>query len=318
MAAYFSRSSLTGLGPATVRPDAGDTYALSGALSVTGPAASLVQDVTYTVTGAQFVEGGTPTSTVTRPASDTTPGFMLTHQGAGTATITAAATGYVETDGSDNAGSVNLAPYDVALGPLTASSPTANQNGDQQLTATLDRDGFTGSIAFTMPQAAGDLTLTGSSVSGTVVTFTVHSARKDLSPADFEIRADLPAAYTDYDTADNSRGSTYTYAGTPFAFSAATASDRVGGEWTVDATVTGVPQGATVTFGLTNPAELVSANGCVISDSNHTLTCAPGSAGAFTVTFRAKLPGAQNQQHGTLTAGVVGDASRTASTTITD
>ena len=82
--------------------------------------------------------------------------------------------------------------------------------------------------------------------------------------------------------------------------------------------MTGVPQGATVTFGLTNPAEFVSATGCVTSDSNHTLTCAPGSAGAFTVTFRAKLPGAQNQQHGTLTAGVVGDPTRTASTTITD
>jgi hypothetical protein len=310
--------ALTGLSPATVRPDADDTYAVSGDLSVTGPAASLVQDVIYTVSGAQFVEDGTPTSTLTRPVSDTAPGFVLTHQGAGTATITAAAGGFVETDPNDNAGSVALAPYDVALGPLTASSASADQSGDQRFTARLDRDGFAGSIAFTIPQAPGDLTLAGSSVSGDVVTFTVHSALKDRSPVPFEVRADLPTAYTDYDTADNSRGATYTYASTPLAFTSAKASNRAGNEWMVNATVTGVPQGASVAFGLTTPSEFVSSATCTISHDDHVMTCTPTSTGPFTVTFRAKLPGAQDQQHGTLTAGVVGDPTRTATTTITD
>ena len=70
-------------------------------------------------------------------------------------------------------------------------------------------------IEFSIPGAPGDLTLDRPSASGTLVTFTVHSAKKDLGTAAFQIRADLPAAYTDYDTADNSSRATYTYASTP-------------------------------------------------------------------------------------------------------
>ncbi len=110
---------------------------------------------------------------------------------------------------------MELRPYDIELGPLTPLSDSANHDGDQRFTATLKRDGFSGDIGFSLPGAPGDLTLTRPSASGTQVTFTVHSAAKDLGTAPFQIRADLPAAYTDYDMADNSAGGTYTYATTP-------------------------------------------------------------------------------------------------------
>ena len=81
--------ALTGLSPATVRPQSDDRYDLTGTVSVTGPAAAAVQDVTYTVTGARVRHRHRPGDQVTRPASDTTPTFTLVHRGAGQATITA-------------------------------------------------------------------------------------------------------------------------------------------------------------------------------------------------------------------------------------
>ncbi|MEO5711297.1 MAG: sigma-70 family RNA polymerase sigma factor [Nocardioidaceae bacterium] len=300
--------------PATVRPGPGETYAVSGTLAVTGPAAARVHDVTYTVTGAVFVEGGAATTTVTRH-DDVTPSFVLTSPGTATATISAVAPGFTETGAGDNARTVLLDPYDVALGPLTATTGSADRSGDQTFTATVDKDGFTGPLAYSLTGPA-DLSLT-LSVAGSTATFTVHSALEDRAPAGFTVRADLPKGYTDHATGDNSAVATYTYASTPFAFTTAKASGRQGGQWTVQATLTGVPQGASVVFGLTNPSEFVSATRCTISNAAHTLTCPSTSTRPFTVTFRAKLPGAQ-KQHGSLTAGVVGDPTRTATTTITD
>ena len=104
----------------------------------------------------------------------------------------------------------------------------------------------------------------------------------------------------------------------PFAFSSPPkGSGKVGNQWTVTATVTGVPQGGSVVFGLTSPSEFVSGTGCTVSPDKQTLTCTPGSTGSFTVTFQAKLPGNPGEQHGSLTAAVVGDATRSASAAIT-
>jgi hypothetical protein len=151
------------------------------------------------------------------------------------------------------------------------------------------------------------------------VTFTVHSSLLDRAPATFGLNVSAEG----WTVLDNNASSTYTYATTPvppFAFdSAPKASGKVGGEWTVTATVTGVPQGGSVAFGLTSPSEFVSGAGCTVSTDKQTLTCTPGGAtGPFTVTFQAKLPGNPGEQHGSLTAAVVGDETRTASGAITE
>ncbi len=91
----------------------------------------------------------------------------------------------------------------------------------------------------------------------------------------------------------------------------------MGNQWTVTATVTGVPQGGSVAFGLTSPSEFVSGTGCTVSADKQTLTCPPAATGPYSVTFQAKLPGNPGQQHGSLTAAVVGDATRSASAAIT-
>ena len=71
---------------------------------------------------------------------------------------------------------------------------SANNDGDQRFTTTLKRDGFSGDIGFSLPGTPGDLTLTSSSVSGTQVTFVVHSARKDLGTAPKEIASSMHKA----------------------------------------------------------------------------------------------------------------------------
>ena len=65
-----------------------------------------MHDVTYTVSGAQFAEGGT---SVTRH-DDATPSFVLTSKGATTATITASAPGFTETNAADNVRTVGSRP----------------------------------------------------------------------------------------------------------------------------------------------------------------------------------------------------------------
>jgi RNA polymerase sigma factor (sigma-70 family) len=313
--------ALTALAPATVRPQSGDRYDMTGTVSVSGPAAAAVQDVTYTVSGAEFVTGSGTSPTVTRPASQTAPVFTLTHAGAAKVTVTASAPGFHDTLSLNDTASADLSPYDVSLTGLAPSTGTADQSGDQVFTATVHRDGFTGSLGYALVGAPADLSLT-STEAGDQVTLSVHSAKKDLPATGFTIRVALPAGFTDYASGNDNASSTYTYAATPvqpFTFSSAPkASSRVGNEWTVTATVTGVPQSGSVAFGLTSPSEFVSGTGCTVSPDRQTLTCSPGASVPLTVTFQAKLPGNPGQQHGSLSARVVGDATRTASATITE
>lgn len=304
-----------------MRPQSGDRYAVTGTVSVTGPAKASVQDVTYTVTGAAFVTASGTSTTITRPATDSTPTFTLTHQGATTATITASVPlPFHDTLLLNDAASADLRPYDVSLTGLTPSTATADQSGDQKFTATVHRDGFTGKLDYAPVGFPTDLSLTWTEA-GDQVTFTLHSAKKDLPATGFTVRAGLPSGFADYASGNDGASSTYTYAATPvpaFAFSSAPrASGKVGNQWTVTATVTGVPRGGSVAFGLTSPSEFVSGTGCTVSTHKQTLTCTPGTSGPFTVTFQGKLPGNPGEQHGSLSAGVVGDATRTATANIT-
>ena len=152
--------ALTALAPATVRPQSGDRYDVTGTVSVTGPAAASVQDVTYTVTGAEFVTASGTSATVTRPATDSAPAFTLTHQGAAKVTVTASAPGFHDTLSLNDTASADLSPYDVSLTGLTPSTATADQSGDQKFTATVHRDGFTGNLDYALVGAPADLSLT--------------------------------------------------------------------------------------------------------------------------------------------------------------
>jgi hypothetical protein len=262
---------------------------------------------------------------VTRPASDTTPTFTLVHQGAGQATVTASvAPGFNDTLSLNDSASADLRPYDVSLSGLTPSSATADQSGDQTFTATLDDDGFPGTLGFSVV-GGQDPALTHWTISGSTVTFIVHSGSKDQPATGFAVRAALPGGFTDYTPGNDSASSTYTYAATPpppvlpFAFaSAPKAAGQSGNQWTVTATVDGVPAGKSIEFGLTAPSEFVSGTGCTVSPDKHTLTCTPDAPGSFTLTFLAKLPGALGTRHDALSVAVVGDSTRAATATITE
>ena len=291
--------ALNGLPTTAVRPGTNDSDSVPATVSVTGPAAARVQDITYTVTGAQFVDGNATSDTVTLPATTKAPTFTLTRKGGGTATITASAPGFAETDADDNTGGVELRPYDIELGPLTPLSDSANHDGEQRFTATLKRDGFSGDIGFSLPGTPGDLTLTSSSVSGTQVTFVVHSARKDLGTAPFQIRADLPTGYTDYDIADNTAGGTYTYARTPTADAGVTSSQDMRGEsgkGTVSAQVS-APSGVPVTLHVAYDPEKVTVTtpvGC--SGPAGTLSCSFTGGPVPLKTFAVELVDRQGNE----------------------
>ncbi len=240
------------LTPETARPTTDDRYELTAAVSVNGPARTRVEEITYTVTGAQFVDGAETRSTVTRPASDSSPSFVVTHRGGANVTITADAVGFSETAPVDNSARATLRPYDVSLTDLRPTTPTADADGEQVFTATLDRDGYDGSPRIHAQQGPegphGDRLLR---VDGDTVTFTVHSSRADLQPADIEIRADLPATYTDAVIGNNSATSTYTYYATPTAdLKLGLTSDIKGnaGKGSATASVSGVPSGVTATL----------------------------------------------------------------------
>ncbi len=191
------RSTLT---PETARPAADDRYELSAAVSVNGPAGSRVQEITYTVTGAQFVDGAGTTSTVTRPASESSPTFVVTHRGGSTVQITADARGFTETAPVDNSARATLRPYDVGLTDLRATTPTADADGNQTFVATLDRDGFTGPLDFRVTDKPAGATTSVPTESGDGrVTFTVTSR----DGGDVNLRVDLPSDYTDADPRDN-------------------------------------------------------------------------------------------------------------------
>jgi hypothetical protein len=168
----------------------------------------------------------------------------------------------------------------VALSGLTPSSATADQNGDQTFTATLDTDGFPGTIGFS-PVGAQDPTLTHWTISGGTATFTVHSGAKDRPATPFTVRADLPTGFTDYTPGNDSASSTYTYATTPLpnADVNLTLNELVpgnSGKGAVVATVKGVPDKATMTLVLTyDPTTVEVVSAC------------PGSAGVL----RCTLPG---------------------------
>ena len=191
------RSTLT---PETARPGADDRYELTAAVSVNGPARSRVQEITYTVTGAQFVEGAGTTSTVTRQASESFPTFVVTHRGGSTVQITADARGFTETAPVDNMARATLRPYDVGLTDLRATTPTADADGNQTFVARLDRDGFTGPLDFRVTDKPTGATTSVPAESGDGrVTFTVTSR----DGGDVNLRVDLPAGYTDADPGDN-------------------------------------------------------------------------------------------------------------------
>jgi len=206
--------ALTALAPATVRPQSGDRYDVTGTVSVTGPAKASMQDVTYTVTGAEFVTAAGTSATATRPATDSAPTFTLTHQGATTASITASVPGFHDTESLNDTSSVALRPYDVSLTGLKPAIATADQSGDQKFTATVHRDGFTGKLDYAPLGFPTDLSLTWTEA-GDQVTFTLHSVKKDLPATGFTVRAGLPSGFTDYASDDNAASSTYTYATTP-------------------------------------------------------------------------------------------------------
>ena len=291
--------ALTGLSPATARPQSDDRYDLTGTVSVTGPAAAAVQDVTYTVSGAEFVTGTGPATTVSRPATDTTPTFTLVHQGAGQATITASvAPSFNDTLSLNDSASADLSPYDVALSGLTPSSATADQSGDQTFTATLDDDGFPGTLGFSVV-GGQDPALTHWTISGSTVTFTVHSGSKDQPATAFTVRADLPTGFTDYTPGNDSASSTYTYATTPpvqpFAFDGPPTALATGpNDFDVLVKVKNVPAGATqVVLSLPSAQEKVnSAVGPCTKTPAGDVTCpVPSGATSLTMHFNAKLPG---------------------------
>jgi hypothetical protein len=293
--------ALTGLSPATVRPQSDDRYDLTGTVSVTGPAAAAVQDVTYTVRGAEFVTGTGPATTVTRPASDTTPTFTLVHRGGGQATVTASvAPSFNDTLSLNDSASADLRPYDVSLSGLTPSSATADQSGDQTFTATLDDDGFPGTLGFVVV-GGQDPALTHWTISGSTVTFTVHSGSKDQSATGFAIRAALPGGFTDYTPGNDSASSTYTYAATPpppvlpFAFAGSPTATAAGpNDYDVVVPVENVPAGATqVMLSLPSPQEKVnSAVGpCTVTGTREVTCPVPSGATSLTIHFNAQLPG---------------------------
>ena len=51
--------------------------------------------------------------------------------------------GFHDTDPSNDTASATLQRYDISLTDLNAAAGTADANGDQTFTATLDDDGFT-------------------------------------------------------------------------------------------------------------------------------------------------------------------------------
>jgi hypothetical protein len=206
--------ALTALTPATVRPTAGERYAVTGTVSVSGPAKASVQDVTYTVSGAEFVTGSGTSTTVTRPVAQTAPTFTLTHPGAAKVTITASVPGFHDTLSLNDSTSADLSPYDVALTGLTPLAVTADQSGDQRFTATVQRDGFAGKLDYAPVGFPSDLSMT-TTEAGDQVTFTVHSATKDQPATDFAVRVGLPAGFTDYVPGNDTASSTYVYGTTP-------------------------------------------------------------------------------------------------------
>jgi RNA polymerase sigma factor (sigma-70 family) len=293
--------ALTGLSPATVRPQSDDRYDLTGTVSVTGPAAAAVQDVTYTVSGAEFVTGTGPATAVTRPASDTTPTFTLVHRGAGQATITASvAPTFNDTLSLNDSASADLRPYDVSLSGLTPTSATADQSGDQTFTATLDDDGFPGSVGFSVV-GGQDPALTHWTISGSTVTFTVHSGSKDQPATGFAIRTALPGGFTDYTPGNDSASSTYTYAATPpppvlpFAFSGSPTATAAGpNDYDVVVPVENVPAGATqVVLSLPSPQEKVNTavGPCTVTGTREVTCPVPSGATSLTMRFNAQLPG---------------------------
>ncbi len=183
---------------------------MPGTFALSGPSAGKISTVTYTVTGGTFLDDGTSVTTVSRPANQTSPTFRVVPADIHDPEVSIAvgvAAPYRDTDLTNNAPSADLAPYDIGLTSPAAASGTADTQGDQQFTATLQADGFpveANPLSFELADPAPGDTLVSSSRAGDTVTFMVRSTSTARHPVAF--RVNLPEGWTDADTQNNTTG----------------------------------------------------------------------------------------------------------------
>ncbi|MFL6135563.1 MAG: sigma-70 family RNA polymerase sigma factor [Nocardioidaceae bacterium] len=198
-----------------LRPQAsGDVYRVPATLGVIGVAQNRVEDVTYTASGGRFIASdGTLSPSVTRSRSDDLrfdvvpdnperPVFSIT---------ASLPLPLVDGNSGNDTAPAALSPYDVSLTALTPATSTADENGNQLFTATVNDDGFPGEVAYSLlddptnPTSPGT-PLTPTSVDGNSVTFTL-SGDVDRKVG---IRAALPTGYTDGDPSNNTSVADFT------------------------------------------------------------------------------------------------------------
>ena len=192
-----------GLSSSPVRPLADDRYALVGTTTLSGPAADHVDTVTYTVTGGSFVDGATVSSSTTRPAADTRPEFVVAPTDPASPAVVIAASvpaPFHDTVAGNDSDRPVLQRYDVSLTDLVAAAGTADANGDQQFTATLDDDGLSG-LTYTLDSDDPTDVLRAVDTDGDTVTFTVGSTA--TAGHGLSITAHPPTGWTDADTSNN-------------------------------------------------------------------------------------------------------------------
>ena len=101
--------------------------------------------MTYTVTGGTFLDDGTSVTAVSRPTDETRPTFRVAPADINDPEVSIAvgvAAPYRDTDLGNNAAPADLGRYDISLTSPSAVTGTADAQGDQQFTATLQTDGF--------------------------------------------------------------------------------------------------------------------------------------------------------------------------------
>jgi RNA polymerase sigma factor (sigma-70 family) len=185
-----------------LRPRANGSYDVPTTVTLTGPAADQVSEVTYTITGGTFVDGRT---TITRPADLTTPRFQVVPEDPGKPAVAISASvpwDFTDTDTGNDTVAVALAPYDVALTHAHPVTGTADEHGVQLFEATVADDGFPGRLAYELVDTASGDTLEGRPAQeGDTVTFSVRS--DGTTAHDITLRAVLPEEFTDADLFNN-------------------------------------------------------------------------------------------------------------------
>ena len=182
------------LDAARSRPAEGNVYTVPGTLALSGPSAAKISTVTYTVTGGTFLDDGTSTTTVSRPADQTSPTFQVVPADIHDPEVSIAvgvAAPYRDTDlTATTPRTADLAPYDISLTSPAAGTDTADAQGDQQFTATLQTDGFpieAHPLSFALADPAPGDTLVSSSRAGDTVTFMVRSTSTARHPVAFRV-----------------------------------------------------------------------------------------------------------------------------------